>query len=542
MDSATFSDALPNAEWMVASCNGDFTRDDSVMALQNPTDIVWCEDGSATSSAASEESDASINGSRPTTPADFPTISSSSSQVQQYAIFNNNLPDDEPKPNFRATRIQEISIINNTKRPFGDNQNKGTADVNGSIRNDKSIKVAPTPPSRVSPIPNRARSIGQLRIMVVGDSCVGKTQFSHRLLRAIEHFSGVKRKVRTGTTEGLLNCHLDSQSVPPDVMEYFASTAYVPFIDRNSASLPVASSLPPERVPAYNITLLDTHGYGETAIPVTTMSQATAYLERAFTRTHQIYNPNTPHDNFYRLLSPDRGIHEMVDVVLYLVHVAKPVDVEYMRRLEPFACVLPVLVVDGLMEPLAMEQERTKIRKRFAKLGVTWHVGRGMDVHEIRSTRATSADKVQAVGRQGGEMLLHATQITQNRRDLDEEDKQDTTFPFVIRGGIQIDEEEEQDDFNQLCHLLFRPSKLNIIRYRNVCKFIRWLTKQEEAAAQKREEQMKKEAAATLIKEQEETAATLIKEREEAAAALTKQREEAKKQLAEMAGYKKCRG
>ncbi|RUS25081.1 hypothetical protein BC938DRAFT_472648 [Jimgerdemannia flammicorona] len=249
-------------------------------------------------------------------------------------------------------------------------------------------KADPVHPMCTSSIPACARLIGQLRIMIVGDSCVGKTQFAHRLLREIELAFGSKTEIRSGDTYSLMGGlpELRQDAPPFEMTEYRASTAYTtlwPVVsDNGHTSLPNASSWLSKSAPVYSVTVLDTRGYGETTNAVEAMTRVTTYLEQAFVNTQAIYASSTPHHNFYRLLSPGFGIHELVDVVLYLSHAIKPVDIVYMRRLKPFACVVPVSVVDGIAEPLVIEEERAQVRKRFEEFGVTWSERKGMIFHE----------------------------------------------------------------------------------------------------------------------------------------------------------------
>ncbi|RUP47125.1 hypothetical protein BC936DRAFT_146104 [Jimgerdemannia flammicorona] len=318
-------------------------------------------------------------------------------------------------------------------------------------------KADPVHPMCTSSIPACARLIGQLHIMIVGDSCVGKTQFAHRLLREIELAFGSKTEIRSGDTYSLMGGHPElRQDAPPfEMTEYRASTAYTilwPVVsDNGHTSLPNASSWPSKSAPVYSVTVLDTRGYGETTNAVEAMTRVTTYLEQAFVNTQAIYASSTPHHNFYRLLSPGFGIHELVDVVLYLSHAIKPVDIVYMRRFKPFACVVPVSVIDGIAEPL-----------------------------DARCGMCKSSN-----------ILLPDTRVTQIQSGGCDEDKQDTMLPFVINGRVNTDVE----DFNRLCNLLFRPSKLDRLRYWNVCKFVEWLSLKQEKAVKLQEEEVEKKKA-----------------------------------------------
>lgn len=300
-----------------------------------------------------------------------------------------------------------------------------------------------------SPIPDCAAYIGQLRVMIVGDSGVGKTAFAHRLLRAIERYSGAPTADADGHPFDIWSpAHSTSEyDTPQGLTEYLASTAVeTPFhitCDDNGIRLPDDLGDPLERQAAPNVTILDTPGYGETATPLVTFEQVARYLNDAFARTRAIYASTISLQELQLRLSPGpgSGAHELVDVIVYLVHRVKRVDVAYLRQLAPYAFVLPCIMYEGSTEPQAVTRARTDVRRSYEKLGVAWHKRKGM--------------------------MFETTC-----------DERDAMLPFVIHRDSLTNDEGPADDFGELCDLLFRPSRLDWWRHWNVIRFIEWLHRQ----------------------------------------------------------------
>ncbi|RUS18824.1 hypothetical protein BC937DRAFT_88298 [Endogone sp. FLAS-F59071] len=362
-------------------------------------------------------------------------------------------------PTVDATVLEGTSNVNNPTPSISSNTNgfpsafvspiastiATSAEERGPNVNNGLLNIT-TP---VSPVPDCAAYIGQLRVMIVGDSGVGKTAFAHRLLRAIERFSGAPTADVDGHPFDIWSPaqSISEYDAPQGLTEYLASTAVeTPFhitCDDNGTHVPDNFGEPLDRHAAPNVTVLDTPGYGETATPLVTFEQVVRYLNDAFARTRAIYASTISLQELQLRLSPGpgSGAHELIDVVVYLVHRVKRVDVAYLRQLAPYTFVLPCMVYEGSAEPQAVARARAEVRKSYEKLGVTWHKKKGM-VFEANC------------------------------------DEKDAMLPFVIHRDSLMNDEGPVDDFGELCDLLFRPSRLDWWRHWNVVRFIEWLHRQ----------------------------------------------------------------
>ncbi|RKO95349.1 hypothetical protein CAUPRSCDRAFT_12947, partial [Caulochytrium protostelioides] len=165
-----------------------------------------------------------------------------------------------------------------------------------------------------------------LRVMVVGDTGIGKSELLETLATAPEvTAAGGKSVVETASG--------------------FVKLAQL----RVSTILEDALHVGEDR---YNLTLLDAPGYSTYMDASHTMQPILAYHVAQFEATDSVFVKNMPVAQITRFLNAGTGAHTHTDVCLYgILHRVTPIDIEFLRRLAPHVNVVPVIVKSDSLRP-----------------------------------------------------------------------------------------------------------------------------------------------------------------------------------------------
>ncbi|TPX65769.1 hypothetical protein SpCBS45565_g04963 [Spizellomyces sp. 'palustris'] len=200
----------------------------------------------------------------------------------------------------------------------------------------------------------RARNpsaVGVLKIAVVGDSGIGKTSLIQNILSGPE----VTASQRIPTTEG---SHTDV---------ILASTYTHPTRTEGN----------------YNLTFVDTPGFGAQMDAMATIKPVVEYHLEQFQVTDQIFVRDIEEVNLYRFLIAPSGAHTHVDVVLFgILHRLKPVDIEYMKRLVPYVPIVPVIFKCDTLTSTELYRLKMHILQEVKRAGIDVY-GFGMSVDEL---------------------------------------------------------------------------------------------------------------------------------------------------------------
>ncbi|KAF8545179.1 Septin-domain-containing protein [Trichophaea hybrida] len=228
-------------------------------------------------------------------------------------------------------------------------------------------------PSR-RPFTDKGKRIGKLKILIAGDSGIGKTSLIKSIVQTCEdivHVDPLSNNIVTGSRHGSSRRTGDSESTKK-ITEVYASTRPYPHwwseIDDNKVLRRRKSrSGIDEQVIERNLTFVDTPGYGSGTSFLECIEPVVRYVETQFERTQSIIS-NAERD-LISLLS-GAGTPQ-VDIVLYVVlHRLKPVDIEFMRRLSPFTNVLPVIAKSDTLTPQQVTNLKLSILSDLRSAGV----------------------------------------------------------------------------------------------------------------------------------------------------------------------------
>ncbi|KAK1751569.1 hypothetical protein QBC47DRAFT_416848 [Echria macrotheca] len=240
-------------------------------------------------------------------------------------------------------------------------------------------------PSR-RPFTDAGKSMGRLKVLVAGDSGVGKTSLIKAIVQSCEHIvhvdpitpspgsSGVIRPLtrhRTSSGTGGPSHRRQSsksENSTTQITEIYASTKPYPEwwseID-DFRVLQRRKSLG-DAVLDRNICFVDTPGYGSGSSSMDTITPVTSYIESHFRRMSS--NSLSDGDTL-NMIGGEGGVQ--VDVVLYLVsNRLRPVDVQYLRQLASLTNVIILLAQADLMSPEQIAANKEQIRGQMREADI----------------------------------------------------------------------------------------------------------------------------------------------------------------------------
>ncbi|KAI8390818.1 uncharacterized protein BYT42DRAFT_554442 [Radiomyces spectabilis] len=199
-----------------------------------------------------------------------------------------------------------------------------------------------------------SQPIGFFRVIVCGDSRIGKSSFIAALAQAL----GSKGKEGSGSGEQSPQtaippaCHLSgnlgqtsgSQVEPCLIQERFIST--MPSVTTLAASNRSDDRSTKQRNDAKNICLVDTTGYGAYLSAQDVIDPIAKYIEKQFHATRTVFR-SVPHDSATLLswVHNPYGAHTHIDACLYLtLGRLKKVDIEYLRVIHGLCNIIPIIV------------------------------------------------------------------------------------------------------------------------------------------------------------------------------------------------------
>ncbi|CEP12366.1 hypothetical protein [Parasitella parasitica] len=172
----------------------------------------------------------------------------------------------------------------------------------------------------------------QFRMIVCGDSGIGKTSLVHAL---------------TSTT---------------------------PIPEENHPGSPV---LKPTEVLSANsdLCVIDTCGYGALLRAEIVFSHVRSFLEAQFEKTTHLFNSSIQDELLSFMVNQSSDVLCHVDVCLYLIlGRLKPVDIEYMRSIHDLVNIIPVIIQPDLsLKPEVMIEQRTAILNTMQKNSIRFN-------------------------------------------------------------------------------------------------------------------------------------------------------------------------
>ncbi|KAK6355249.1 hypothetical protein TWF696_004364 [Orbilia brochopaga] len=212
-------------------------------------------------------------------------------------------------------------------------------------------------PSR-RPFTTRGKDLGRLKILVAGDSGIGKTSLIKSIIQANEDIVHVDPWVYTTPDSSVTSSFYggkETVGATNTLTEIYGSTKPYPtwWSDFEDSRVLRRRKSTGETVLERNVCFVDTPGYGAGTSYSECIGPVVKYVERQLERTTSIMGGSE--GDLLSFLTGNGS--PQVDVVLYVIlHRLKPVDIDFMRKLAALTNVLPVIAKsDTLTAPQTTE-------------------------------------------------------------------------------------------------------------------------------------------------------------------------------------------
>ncbi|KAH6850394.1 hypothetical protein B0I37DRAFT_113367 [Chaetomium sp. MPI-CAGE-AT-0009] len=242
-------------------------------------------------------------------------------------------------------------------------------------------------PSR-RPFTDDGKRMGRLKVLIAGDSGVGKTSLIKAIVQSCEHIvhvdpitpsallgaSAMSRSAHSavsgspGGRKGRRQSTRGSLAGTSQITEIYASTKPYPEWWSEVDDFPALmrrKSLG-DAVLDRNICFIDTPGYGSGSSSMDTITPVAQYIEAHLQRINSNFLTDS---DLLNLLGGEGGVQ--VDAVFYLVsNRLRPVDIEYLRQLYPLTNIIILLAQTDLMSPDQVAASKSQIHSQLKEASI----------------------------------------------------------------------------------------------------------------------------------------------------------------------------
>ncbi|KAK3942401.1 hypothetical protein QBC46DRAFT_309388 [Diplogelasinospora grovesii] len=242
-------------------------------------------------------------------------------------------------------------------------------------------------PSR-RPFTEAGKRLGRLKVVISGDSGVGKTSLIKAMVQSCEHIVHVDpiapfsphsslqysrpniRHSKSGSSTRTRRAS-DMVTGTREITEIYASTKPYPewwseMSDMDGLGALNRRKSPGDTVLDRNICFVDTPGYGSGSSSMDTITPVAEYIESHLQR---MGNNTLSDGDILNLLGGEGGVQ--VDVVFYVVsNRLRPVDIEYLQRLAPLTNIILLLAQADLMSPEQVTASKEQISGQLKEANI----------------------------------------------------------------------------------------------------------------------------------------------------------------------------
>ncbi|KAK1780350.1 Septin-domain-containing protein [Copromyces sp. CBS 386.78] len=240
-------------------------------------------------------------------------------------------------------------------------------------------------PSR-RPFTDQGKSMGRLKVLIAGDSGVGKTSLIKAIVQSCEHIVHVdpitpspmspqpslkgsvtlKGKETKGGSRS--SSRRQSSDGTRQITEVYASTKPYPqwWSEIDDLNVLKRRKSMEDTVLDRNICFVDTPGYGSGSSSMDTITPVVQYIESQMQRM----NVNALNDgDMLNMLGGEGGVQ--IDVVFYLVSTRlRPVDIAYLNQLSPLTNIIFLLSHADLMSPEQISASKDQIQSQLREANI----------------------------------------------------------------------------------------------------------------------------------------------------------------------------
>ncbi|KAF3922055.1 Septin-7 [Dactylellina cionopaga] len=227
-------------------------------------------------------------------------------------------------------------------------------------------------PSR-RPFTARGEELGRLKILVAGDSGIGKTTLIKSIIQANEDIVHVDPWVYTtpdsSVTSSFYGGKDNTSGSTNTLTEIYGSTKPYPtwWSDFEDSRVLRRRKSMGETVLERNVCFVDTPGYGAGTSYSECIEPVVKYVERQLERITSIIDGNE--GDLLSFLTGNGS--PQIDVVLYVIlHRLKPVDIDFMRKMSGLTNVLPVIAKSDTLTPAQTTELKLSILNGLRNAGI----------------------------------------------------------------------------------------------------------------------------------------------------------------------------
>ncbi|KFY38254.1 hypothetical protein V494_04426, partial [Pseudogymnoascus sp. VKM F-4513 (FW-928)] len=221
-------------------------------------------------------------------------------------------------------------------------------------------------PSR-RPFTDKGKNMGRLKILIAGDSGVGKTSLIKSIVQSCSDIVHVDplESIPLTASETLRNSRRKSKDAPrthstTKITDVFASTRAYPswWSESEESKILRRRRSMGDTVLERNLCFVDTPGYSGGTSNMERITPVMDYIQAQYERT---VSEDLSDGELISMLSGGGG--SQIDAVLYVINKSvKPVDIEYLRRLSQFTNIIPLI---AQADTVSVE-EREHLKSRLA--------------------------------------------------------------------------------------------------------------------------------------------------------------------------------
>lgn len=348
--------------------------------------------------------------------------------------------------------------------------------------------------------------LGKLKILVAGDSGVGKSELVRALTDVCPDvvYADDAQAVRWVGDGSIAEMQASSKPCPLYCLpqpELEGSTATAGSGSRRSsvmASLTAQSA--DESALDRNICLVDAPGYGASEDAAAAMDTVEAYLEEGFRAAAGVVNTRNP-AVAVGVLTNATSLSEFshVDACLYMVlNRVKQVDIEYMRRISAYAPVIPVIAKADQLGPRDVLQLKVDILREMRHNDIRPFLF-GVEIDE--AVQWCEAELRRLSSAPNGEPERGSVVVVHGQDDRDADDNNDEPTPGLLPCAVSCLRNMDADmvasvvmapdyypppvesELRFLCRYLFSEHGAAWIRYAAAHKFAEWAAAKQTSTA-----------------------------------------------------------
>ncbi|KAB5570115.1 Septin-domain-containing protein [Coniochaeta sp. 2T2.1] len=354
-------------------------QDDDLLSMSSRPDSPFCPRTCATP-----------NPSQPMTPLMFSTpgpmsaMSSVSSRRNSFAgSFSEDLMHSQVL-SVDGTTADVATITADREQPQpGIQASSGAGDMTDSGSAPQLIMPSIKMPSR-RPFTETGKAMGRLKVLIAGDSGVGKTSLIKAIVQSCQHIVHVDPITSLSASISLAPRNANA-SPPPrrgsrqqpsrsdiagtsQITEVFASTKPYPewWSELDDSRILKRRKSIEDAVLDRNICFVDTPGYSNAQSAMETITRVVQYAE---SHLHRLSSNSLADGDILNLVGGDGGVQ--VDAAFYMVsNRLKPVDIEYLRQLSPLTNIILLLAQSDLLTPEHITTAKQQIQLQLQEANI----------------------------------------------------------------------------------------------------------------------------------------------------------------------------